>query len=188
MFIEWLPIGIRGKGFLGESYWSVPNPQVGATFTYFLKEDIKTLKEKRQAAEKEKTKKGEAVYYPSLDSLRLEDQQAEPHLLFTVTDDAGNVVRRIKAPAKKGLARIVWDFRTAPKGPIDFTPFDQSQVFSSPDQGILVLPGHYKVSLSKFEDGIYTELVAPQSFNIRSLNMNGVAEAEKRPCMILAKR
>ena len=111
MYIETLPLGVRGKGFQGESFFTTPNPKVGAAFTYYLKDDIKTIKEKRREAEKEKIKKGEAPYYPSLDSLRLEDEQSAPHLLFTVTDEDGNVVRRIKAPAKKGLKRIVWDFR-----------------------------------------------------------------------------
>lgn len=188
MYLEWLPLGIRGKGFQGESYWSVPNPQVGASFTYYLQDDIKTVKEKRQATEKEKIKKGEAVYYPSMDSLRLEDQQVQPHLLFTITDEAGNTVRRLKASAKKGLARIVWDFRTAPKGPVDFTPFDESQVFNSPDQGILVLPGTYKVSLSKFEDGVYTELVPPQPFNIKALNMAGMPAADKKALFEFGKK
>ena len=180
MYIESMPLGIRGKGFQGESYWNVPNPTVGSTFTYYLKEDIKTLKEKRQATEKEKIKKEEAPYYPPMDSLRMEDAQPAPHLLFTITDDAGKVVRRLKALAKKGINRITWDFHTAVKGPIDFTPFDESQAFSSPDQGILVLPGDYKVSLSKFEDGSYTELVAAQPFKVEALNMATMAATDKK--------
>jgi hypothetical protein len=180
MFLEYLPLGVRGKGLQGESYWSVPNPPVGATFTYYVKDNIKTLKEKRQATEAEKTKKGEAYYYPSLDSLRMEDAQPAPHLLFTISDENGNVVRRLKTAAKKGLSRIVWDFRTAAKGPIDFTVFDESKVFSSPDQGILVLPGTYKVTLSKFEDGVYSELAAPQTFKIVALNMASMAATDKK--------
>ncbi|MEO7311186.1 MAG: hypothetical protein ABIX01_12365 [Chitinophagaceae bacterium] len=180
MYVESLPLGIRGKGFQGESYWNVPNPTVGSTFTYYLKDDIKTLKEKRQAIEKDQIKKGEAPYYPSMDSLRMEDVQVTPHLLFTITDDAGKVVRRLKAPAKKGVNRIVWDFHTAVKGPVDFTPFDESQVFSSPDQGIFVLPGDYKVSLSKFEDGLYSELVSPQPFKVEALNMASMAATDKK--------
>ena len=180
MYIESMPLGIRGKGFQGESYWNVPNPTVGSTFTYYLKEDLKTLKEKRQAAEKEKIKIGDSPYYPTMDSLRMEDAQPTPHLLFSITDDAGKVVRRLKAPAKKGVNRIVWDFHTHIKGPIDFTPFDESQVFNTPDQGILVLPGDYKVSLSKFEDGLYTELVPPQPFKVEALNMATMGATDKK--------
>lgn len=180
MFMQSLPLGVRGKGFQGESFFTTPNPKVGAVFTYYLKDDIKTIKEKRRAAEAEKMKKGEAVTYPSTDSLRLEDEQPAPHILFTVTDENGNTVRRMKAPAKKGLNRIVWDFRTAPFGPVDFTPFDESFAFSSPDQGYFALPGNYKVSLSKFEDGAYIEIVAPQNFKAIALNAATLPATDKK--------
>lgn len=180
MYVQSTPLGVRGKGFQGENFYTAENPKPGAVFTYYLKDDIKTIKEKRRAAEAEKIKKGEAVHYPPADSLRLEDDQPAPHLLFTIADEKGNVVRRIKAPAKKGLKRIVWDFRTAPFGPVDFTPFDESFAFSSPDQGYMALPGNYTVSLSKFEDGTYTELVAPQSFKAVSLNTATLPATDKK--------
>jgi photosystem II stability/assembly factor-like uncharacterized protein len=180
MYVQSTPLGVRGKGFQGESFFTTPNPKVGAVFTYYLKDDIKTIKEKRRAAEAEKIKKGEAVSYPPADSLRLEDDQPAPHLLFTVADENGNTVRRIKAPAKKGLNRIVWDFRTAPFGPVDFTPFDESFAFSSPDQGYMALPGNYKVSLSKFEDGAYAALVAPQPFKAVTLNTATLPATDKK--------
>jgi photosystem II stability/assembly factor-like uncharacterized protein len=101
MYVESMPLGIRNKGFQGESYWNAPNPKVGSVFTYYLKDDLKTLKEKRQEAEKQKIKIGDPVYYPSIDTLRMEDVQPAPYLLFTITDEAGNVVRRLKAPTKK---------------------------------------------------------------------------------------
>ena len=180
MFIESVPLGVRGKGFQGESFFTTPNPKVGAVFTYYLKDDIKTIKEKRREAEKEKIKKGEAPYYPSIDSLRLEDEQPAPHLLFTVTDENNNVVRRIKAPAKKGMSRIVWDFRYAPFGPVDLTQFDESFVFSSQEVGYMALPGNYKVSLSKFEDGRYTELVAAKPFKTVGLNNATLPATDKK--------
>jgi hypothetical protein len=169
MYIPDIRLGVRGKGFLGESLYNAPNPPVGATFTYYLKDDIKTIKEKRREKEQELIKKGQAPYYPSIDSLRLEDEQPEPHLLFTITDESGNVVRRLKAPAKKGLQRMVWDFRYSSTSPIDFTPFDESFAFSSPDMGQMALPGTYKVSMSKFEDGKYSQLTEPVSFRTVAL-------------------
>lgn len=188
MYIQSQPLGVRGKGFQGESFFTTPNPKVGAVFSYYLKDDIKTIKEKRKAADAEKMKKGEAPSYPPVDSLRLEDEQPAPHLLFTVTDENGNTVRRIKAPAKKGLNRIVWDFRTAPFGPIDLTPFDESNAFSSPDQGYMALPGTYKVSLSKFEDGVYTELVPPQTFKATTLNTATLPATDKKAVEDFSKK
>ena len=180
MFIESLPLGVRGKGFQGEGFFTTPNPKVGAVFTYYLKDDIKTIKEKRREVEKEKIKKEEKPYYPSIDSLRQEDQQPAPHLLFTVMDEDNNVVRRIKAPAKKGMNRIVWDFRYAAFGPVDLSQFDESFVFSAPETGYMALPGNYKVSLSKFEDGQYTELVAARPFKAVALNNATLPATDKK--------
>ncbi len=188
MYIESTPLGIRGKGFQGESYWNAPNPKPGSVFTYYLKEDIKTLKEKREESEKQKIQAGQSVYYPSMDSLRMEDAQPAPYLIFTTTDENGNVVRRLRAPAKKGINRITWDFRTDPTGPINFSTFDESNVFASPPRGIMVLPGDYKVSLSKFEDGAYTQLVAPQPFKIEALNMTGMSETDKKALYDFGKK
>lgn len=188
MYIESTPLGIRGKGFQGESYWNAPNPKPGSVFTYYLKEDIKTLKEKREESEKQKIQAGQPVYYPSMDSLRMEDAQPAPYLIFTTTDENGNVVRRLRAPAKKGINRITWDFRTDPTGPINFSTFDESNVFASPPRGIMVLPGDYKVSLSKFEDGVYTQLVAPQPFKIEALNMTGMSETDKKALYDFGKK
>ena len=188
MFIESIPLGVRGKGFLGESFFTTPNPKVGAVFTYYLKDDIKTLREKRTEVEKAKIKKGEAPYYPPMDSLRLEDEQPAPHLLFTVMDEDNNVVRRIKAPAKKGMSRVVWDFRYAAFSPIDFTPFDESFAFSSPDVGYMALPGNYKVSLSKFEDGSYTELVPALPFKTVSLNIATIPATDKKALEAFSKK
>ena len=188
MFIESSPLGVRGKGFQGEGFFTTPNPKPGAVFTYYLKDDTKTIKEKRREVEKEKIKKGEAPYYPPIDSLRLEDEQPAPHLLFTVMDENNNVVRRLKAPAKKGMSRIVWDFRYAPFGPVDLSQFDESFVFSAPETGYMALPGNYKVSLSKFEDGNYAELVAAVPFKAAALNNATLPATDKKALEEFCKR
>jgi photosystem II stability/assembly factor-like uncharacterized protein len=188
MYVPSLTLGVRGKGFLGESHYTAPNPPVGAVFTYYLKEKLKTLKDKRREAEADKIKRGDAPYYPSIDSLRMEDRQPEPHLLFTVTDESGNVVRRLKAPSAKGLQRISWDFRYAPYGPVDFSPFDESFVFSSRENGYLAMPGNYKVSLSKFEDGQYIDLVPPQPFKAVALHTGVLPMADKKSVEAFSKK
>jgi len=171
MFIPSKPLGLRDKGHLGSSYYAAANPPVGAVFTYYLKNDIKTLKAKRQEAEKAKFDKKEVVYYPEIEDLRKEDEQPEPYLLFTITDAAGKVVRHLKAPAKKGLQRIVWDMRHATSAPalgrFKLTP---DQLFGEEDKGYLAMPGQYSVLLSKFEDGILSQLAGPVTFNTKSLN------------------
>ena len=168
------------KGFQGESFFSVPNPKVGAVFTYYLKDDLKTIKEKRKEAEKEKIKAGQPVYYPSNDSIRLEDNYPDPYLVFIVTDDGGNVVRKLKVSGKKGVSRIVWDFRHNSPGEINFNTPDPSNPYDVPEMGYAAMPGNYKVSLNKFEDGKITELVPQQSFKVNSLNAASLPATDKK--------
>jgi photosystem II stability/assembly factor-like uncharacterized protein len=179
-FLPAQPLGLRGKGFQGESYFATPNPTVGSVFTYYLKDDIKTLKEKRKEREKALNEKNQSVFYPSIDSLRLEEAQPAPYLLFTITDESGNTVRRLKAPAKKGLQRITWDFRYDAPDPVNFNEPDPMNFFSGPDLGAMAFAGNYKVSLSKFEDGLFTELVPAQPFKVVSLNAATLPDTDKK--------
>ena len=180
MFVPSVPLGVRGKGFQGEGFYTAPNPKVGAVFSYYLRDDIKTIKEKRREQEKEKIKNKEAIYYPSADSLRLEDEQPAPHILFTISDASGNVVRKLKAAAKKGLHRIVWDYRYAPFGPIDLSNFDESFVFNAQETGYMAIPGMYRVAISKFEDGVYTDLGLNENFKIQALNQSSLPAADRK--------
>ncbi len=188
MFNEWRKWGSPLKGFQGESFYAVPNPPVGAVFTYYLKEDIKTLKEKRQALEKEKIKNGEPVYYPTADALHLEDEQPDPYLLFTLTDESGSIVRKMKTSAKKGLNRIVWNFRYASSGPVGFYTPDPSNPYDQAEVGYLAMPGNYKVSLSKFEDGKITELVPAISFFTKSLHADSLNKTDKKVLDVFCKK
>ena len=78
------PLGLRGKGFLGESFFTAPNPPFGAVFTYYLKDEIKTRQKKRQEAEKEEQKKDRDIRYPTADELRAEAREEEPAVIVTV--------------------------------------------------------------------------------------------------------
>lgn len=179
MFIQSSPLGYPGKGFQGESYFTTPNPEVGAVITYFIKEDYKTLAEKRRDTEKEKQKKGEDFDMPVIDSLRKETLQPEAYLVFTITDDENNVVRKIKKSISKGVNRVVWDFRYPSPEPVSLTAPDNSVPWSSEKKGYMAVPGSYKVSLSKFDDGKFTELVSPQSFKCVALNNAEISAADK---------
>ena len=172
MYVEANPFGFRGKGFQGAGFFAASNPEVGATFTYFIKDEVKTLKQKRRDAEKEKQKKGEDIDYPPYDVLKKEAEQPAPYLLFTITDENNNVVRKIKTDITKGVNRLTWDMRYVPFIPVTFTPFDDSYAWNEPDKGYMVVPGTYKVSLQKFEDGKFTSMAAPQTFKCVPLNNN----------------
>lgn len=171
MYIPSRPLGLRDKGHMGSSYYAAPNPAFGAVFTYWVKEDIKTLKAKRKEAEKALQDKNEPVPYPTIEDLRKEDIEPEPYLLLTVTDALGKVVRHIKQPAKKGLYRVNWDLRYAPESPADsrFSP-GPDQLFGDVEQGFPAMPGSYSLSISKVQDGNVTPLAGPVQFETRLLD------------------
>ena len=179
MFVEANPFGFRGKGFMGAGFYTAPNPELAAVFTYYIREEAKTLKQKRRDAEKEKQKKGEDVDYPAYDVLKKEAEQEDPYLLFIITDEQGNTIRKIKTAVTKGINRISWDMRYLPFNPVTFTPFDDSYAWNEPDKGYMVVPGTYKVSLQKYEDGNFTEMAAPVSFNCVPLNNSSLPAADK---------
>jgi photosystem II stability/assembly factor-like uncharacterized protein len=171
MFVQ-----IGGKYGQGATYYAAKNPPLGAVFTYYFKEAVKTKKQKRQDAEKKATKKGVPLTYPTFEQLRAEDEEIAPYLLFTITDAAGNAVRKLKAPAKAGVQRVTWDFRYPSTAPVN----EKSKPFAG--GGMLALPGKYNVTMEKFADGVYTPLAGPQSFTAKVLE-NTTMPAEDRKAL-----
>lgn len=169
MFVERAPLGIRGKGFLGESYYRADNPPVGATFTYFFRDDIKTKKEKRQEEEGKLNKDGKDVKYPSYAALKEEGNEDAPYLLFTIRNEKGDIIRKLKAGAKKGVNRITWDFRYPSANPVELNSGPNDNPFQPNDVGQLAEPGNYTVTLSKSVDGVMTDVAGPEKFVVRVL-------------------
>jgi photosystem II stability/assembly factor-like uncharacterized protein len=166
MYIQSQPLGGRGKSFQGESFYTAENPPFGATFTWYLKDTIKTRKERRQDSEKEAEKKGQPAQWPSQSDLRAEEEEEAPSLIFTVTDSGGRVVRRLSGPVTSGMQRITWDLRyPSPTLPPPPNP-EAEDPFAEPPGGPLVMPGRYKVSMAKRVAGVVTPLGQPQEFDI----------------------
>jgi photosystem II stability/assembly factor-like uncharacterized protein len=164
MYIPSAPFGLKEKSFLGETFFSAPNPPFGAVVTYYLKDEIKSLKKQRQSAEKDAVKKGDDVFYPTWDALRAEDREEEPAIILTVTDAEGSVVRRITGPVTAGFHRVAWDLRYPPANPTDLKPPVTDDPFRDQVLGPLAAPGTYKVSIAKRVGGKVTPLGDPQSF------------------------
>mgnify|MGYP001277115163 CR=1 FL=1 len=148
---------------VGSSYYKADNPPFGATFTYYIKEAPKTLKQQRQEKEKELIKKNEPVYYPSFEDLRKEDDEEKPFLLFTISDAAGNVVRKLKTKVDSGINRFTWDLRYASTNPV-------KKASDENPSGYPVMPGKYKVTMSVSIDGLLKEVAGPVEFEAKVLN------------------
>ena len=170
MFEKSVPLGLPGKSFQGDSYYSAENLGPEALIRYYLAEDIKSLQEQRREREKELAKDGAAQNYPSYQELKAEREQQKPELLFSIADASGRVIRKITAPAKKGLRTLRWDLRYTAKTPVSFRKPAFYNPFSGNDQGTLVAPGVYTVTLSKVVNGDITPLAEPVSFTVKALN------------------
>ena len=172
VFVPSRPLGLRDKAFQGESFFSAPNPPFGAVFTYHLKDDLKTKKKAREAAEKKVGAKGGDVFYPSWDELRAEAVEEEPAIVLTVSDAAGNVVRRLTGPAKAGFHRVAWDLRYPASNPPGATrpgSDDEEDQFAPGPRGPFAMPGSYTVSLAKKVDGAMAPLGEPVTFSAEVL-------------------
>lgn len=175
MYIQAQPIGGRGKSFQGESYFTAENPPFGATFTYYLKDALKTKKEKRQEAEK----KSPAVAMPSRVALSAEEEEETPAIIFTVTDSTGHVVRRVTGPITAGIQRASWDLRYPPPSlPPPPNP-ETEDPFNEGPAGPLVMPGTYKVSVAKRVDGVITQLSQPQNFEVKVEGQENMSAADR---------
>ncbi len=177
-YMEEYPIGERNKGFLGETYYVAPNPAFGATFTYYLKDALKSRKKLRQEAEKKLVKDGKDVAYPSWDELRAEDAEEDPTVVVTVSDAQGNVIRKLTGPTGAGLHRVSWDLRYPAATPAGDDGDDDGEGFSAP-AGPIVVPGTYKVTMAKRVDGKETLLGEAQMFQAESVSTAALAAADK---------
>ena len=172
-------------GFQGSAFYTAPNPPYGATFGYYLKDAPKTLKQKRQAAEREAEKNKQPIRYPTIEELRAETEEDAPALLFTISDDSGKVVRRLTAPALSGMQRVVWDMRYTPPA-ISAAPPRESADPDLPDflqnrgpQGPLVMPGKYSVTMAMRVGGVVTPLPGTQNFNVAVEGREKMTDAER---------
>jgi len=98
-------------GDLGTNYFTAPNPPVGATITYNLKDGYTTRRAERQRKERAAIQRGETPAYPTPEELHAEAEEEAPAILATITDASGKVVRRLEQPATRGVHRFTWDLR-----------------------------------------------------------------------------
>jgi photosystem II stability/assembly factor-like uncharacterized protein len=179
MYIQAQPLGGRGKSFQGESFYTAENSPFGATFTYYLKEELKTKKAKRQEAERDAQRKNTAIVLPNSADLRAEEEEEAPAVIFTISDSSGRVVRRLTGPVTAGMQRIAWDLRypasslPPPPNPEGEDPFNEGPA------GPLVMPGTYKVSLAKRVDGVITPLGQAEEFQVIVEGQERMAPADR---------
>jgi photosystem II stability/assembly factor-like uncharacterized protein len=160
LYLRSRQFGGRGKAFLGESFFTADNPLFGATFTYYLKDALKTKKQQRQ----EREKKAETPPVPSKDELRAEAEEEPPTMILTIADESGREVRTLTGPVTAGFHRVAWDLRDPAAVLPKPRPPESDDFFLEEPAGPLVMPGRYSVTLSKRVEGKIEKLSGPVEF------------------------
>ena len=178
LYVERHPLGGPRKGFQGDAFYTADNPPYGAVFTAYLKEKIKTKKEKRQDEEKEAAKKNQTPAYPTHDELRAEAEEAKPEVYFVVYDESGTPIRRVEGSTDSGFQRAAWDLRYS--APQLHEHSEEGEDFpDAADQGPLVVAGSYSVRAFKKVGGEVTELAGPQTFKVVAEGSASMSTADR---------
>jgi photosystem II stability/assembly factor-like uncharacterized protein len=178
LYVERHPLGGPKKGFQGDAFYAAENPPYGAVFTAYLKEKLKTKKEKRQDAEKEAAKRNETVPYPSNDELRAEAQEAKPEVYFLVYDDSGAAIRRLEGKTDAGFQRVAWDLRYPAARVVKHSEEGEEDFPDAADQGPMVVGGKYSVRMFEKSGGVVSEVAGPQSFNVTAEGSASMSTAD----------
>ncbi len=171
----WLYVPRLISGGQGASQYAAENPPFGAILSYYLPEDIPSMKSDRQKKEKKLNKEGLDIPFPGWEELDAEKLQKTPEIRLTIKDAQGNLVNTIAGKTSKGIHRVSWNLRSASKRGIRWGEEASSR-------GPMIIPGTYTVELAKVIDGELTELSGPQRFEVKPLHsgaLEGASGEEK---------
>ncbi len=150
----------------GADRYTAPNPEFGATMTYYLKDSYKTAKQKRVAADMKLKRAGENVDYPEWRALETENREESAAVVMVIKDSAGNVVNTVKAANKPGVHRVTWNLRYASQGAM--TGNDDGPGYFGP-MGAMATPGTYTATLHSRVDGVTKQIAGPVSFDVKQM-------------------
>jgi len=153
----------------GSAVYHAKNPAFGATFTYYVKEVPKSLKQERLKKEKELFKNDEPIPQPTKEELDKEKKETGPYFVFTIKNDKGEVVRRLYKNGSKGINKMTWNLRYMNPSPVRLKG-DKFDPTKNADDGMFALPGTYTVELSMVHNDVDSLLAGPVSFNAKKLN------------------
>ncbi|MEM1380234.1 MAG: glycosyl hydrolase [Pseudomonadota bacterium] len=165
------PLGRGGQATQGDGYYVADNPDYGATFTYYLKEGLKSKEAVRQEAEKDAASAGQDTPFPGFDRIAEEMQEVGPAVMLLIEDEDGTVLRRMEVPSGKGMHRVTWDLTMPSRWALTSVP-------SGDGSGMPVAPGTYKARLVKRQDGETTVLAEASDFVVKPLRKGALDGAE----------
>ena len=174
------PLGLPGRSFQGDSYYSADNLDPVAIIPYYFNEDIKSLKDQRKEKQKKTNASASGTAYPSYEELQAEAEELAPELIFTITDDTDKIVKRISQKPTKGINRFQWDLRYNSKDAISLKGPDFYNPFGGESIGTLVSPGTYTIQMSKYINGESTPIGDTKSFIVKALNNTTMPASDKK--------
>ncbi|GAB5380153.1 MAG: hypothetical protein Alis3KO_24620 [Aliiglaciecola sp.] len=166
----------------GDFEYRAENPDFGATFTYYLRDGVKSLSKQREEQEKKGIEKDKYPLYPSWDRVEEELREAEPEVYVLIKNAQGRVIRKVDSKVEKGLHRVTWDLRMPSANALGTS----SSFFG--DTGPLVAPGEYSASLYATVNGKTSELTDSVSFKIKPLHTEtvpGGVSPQQRSALLL---
>jgi photosystem II stability/assembly factor-like uncharacterized protein len=152
------PLGLEGTGFQGHNMWASENPSFGAVFNFYMKDDIQSLKSKRQEKEKALEKDKKEVNYPTMNELRAEIQETQATCIWAISNEAGKEIKRFTTTPAKGISRITWNLRSNP-----------TTTVNGGNNGFLVPAGKYSLEVYLVSNKGIDTLVNQHVFNVKAL-------------------
>ena len=174
MWEKSMPLGLPGKAFQGDNFYSATNLDPVAMITYYHNKDFQSLKSKRQKLEKKLIENNKDVSYPTYDDLDKETNEFKSKLVFIIKNSEGLVVKKVFRTPKKGVQRFEWDLRYEEKSPISFANTSFYNPFAGISEGTLVNPGTYTVEMDLFDGISSINISKPTSFSVISLESSSM--------------
>ncbi|MGB0525706.1 MAG: WD40/YVTN/BNR-like repeat-containing protein [Flammeovirgaceae bacterium] len=153
------------RGSQGSQLYVAPNPDFGAVFTYYLKEEIQSLEKVRQTSEKELS---ENIPFPGWEALEKEVRETKPFVYLEIKNQAGEVINRVKAKNKAGFNRVAWNLRVGGTGTLRLNQKEARLT------ALLAAPGTYSATLHAFEKGKTTQLAGPVKVEVERLGETAI--------------
>lgn len=160
------PLGLPGKGFLGDNFYTAENLGSEVIFTYYYEVDFKSIKDKRQEKEKEALKELRDISYPDYKAFFDETNEIAQSLVFLIKDSDNKIVKKIFKEPKQGIQRFNWDMRYEYPNPIKLETSEFQSPWSPKRIGSLIAPGTYTVEMQLLDNDKITEIVPPLQFNV----------------------
>jgi hypothetical protein len=179
-YIPSAPSQAVGMPTLGSDSFTTPNPEFGATFTYYLDKDLENSKLERKSREDSLREDGKNIPFPGWERLGEEALETEPRVLILVSDSLDNPVRWIEASAEKGTHRFSWDLRYPAPDAIDLSTPEFVPPWAGASKGPLASPGSYSAQLYALSGHLAQPLAEAQSFNVKPVQAasDGIDYAE----------